>query len=60
MSRHDWKREIDEELIELEDEAHALLDQVLGLDEEPQGLHQQGWEPWEDEAVEDYLYPELE
>lgn len=48
MNRPDWKREID-------DEAH-----VLGLDEEPQGLHQQGWEPWEDEAVADYLYPELE
>ena len=57
----DWEREY-----ELDDEDRALLEHVLGDDRPPQGLHQGGtrppplhsrWERWEDEAVDDYLYP---
>ena len=51
--------------LSLDSEDEALLRHVL-LDDEPrQGLHRHGDkpygepEPWEDDVVEDYLYPEL-
>lgn len=60
----DWRREYDDEVADLQEEARAAAADLTGEPATPQGLHQGGWRPyaggfekWEDEAVDDYLYP---